>query len=992
MKLKFVDQQFQTDAVNAIVDIFDGAKSKESIFTIDNSASIDSSALEVKGQGVTYELGYANKHSLTNAEILENVRKIQERNNIVKTNDLNNHNFSVEMETGTGKTYVYTKTILELNKRYGFTKFIIVVPSIAIKEGVYKSLQVTEEHFKLRYDNTIYSYFVYDSSKLNRIQTFSTSTNVEIMIINIDAFRRSLSDKSKSAKIHKPTDDLSGNRPIDLIASTNPVVIIDEPQSVDNTPKSKEAMATLNAMTTLRYSATHKETYNIMYRLTPVDAYQQHLVKQIEVASITNDEVSAKPYIKLISVSDKDGYSCQLEITRKKKDGSYYRGKVTGRLGDDLWELSNQVGYYENQNFIIHDIDSFEGEESVLFQEGTHLTLGQATGSISDEAIKRAQIRRTIELHLKKEKAHLKQGIKVLSLFFIDRVDNYRIHYEDGTDEKGIYAKWFEEEYTKLINGSYAFLKQKYPEHYQYEAEAIHDGYFSKDKKNRLKDTKGDSKDDDSTYELIMKDKEKLLDLKIPLRFIFSHSTLKEGWDNPNVFQVCTLVETKDTFTKRQKIGRGLRICVNQDGDRVLEPKFNELSVIANESYKDFASGLQKEFEKEAGYKFGIIEQLSFTEVEFTDMQGKEYSINQEDSKFLYKFLEEKSYINNKGKVNESFFKAVQEDSFEVPEKFEVLKPLIQKKIESLSQTIEIKEADRKVEVKINEDVMLSDEFKTAFNKIKQKTFYSIQMNIERFVYDAREEILKMPLIEAEKVYSQTGKIDIGKEGIKTKGMSHTRMGDVYEFETPSYPDVIRRLQESTNLTRKTIIEILTNLHERLNEFNYNPELFIKQVSDIINRNKSKAMVQGIKYHKLDDYYKMEEIFDDEGLYGHKDKNVLESESLKHVFDHVIFDSKGEKLFAEAVEHDENVLVYAKLPTTFKIDTPYGNYSPDWVLVMRVHGEERLYFVAETKGNKDYDQLRATERGKIDSATRHFEIFDNDLKYRLVKELRELQS
>ena len=989
MKLKFVDQQFQTEAVNAIVDIFDGAKNKESIFTIDKTSSSDTSRMDLSGEGLSYELGYANKHTLTDAEILENVRQIQERNNIVKTTDLKNHNYSIEMETGTGKTYVYTKTILELNKRYGFTKFIIVVPSLAIKEGVYKSLQITEDHFKKNYDNTVYSYFVYDSSKLNRIQSFSTSTNIEIMVINIDAFRKSLLDKSKSTIIHRPSDKLNGNRPIDLIASTKPIVIIDEPQSVDKTPLAKEAMATLNAMTTLRYSATHKESYNIMYRLTPVEAYQRNLVKHIEVASTISDEVSAKPYIKLLSVNDKNGYTCQIEIYKKKRNRSIVKSIVNAKTGDDIWELSNGVSYYENQNYIIQDINCFHGDESVSFSEGTFLSLGESTGGISDEAIKRAQIRNTIELHLEKEKTHLKKGIKVLSLFFIDRVHKYRIYKKDGNNEKGIYAKWFEEEYTKLINGDYQFLKQRYPQHYQYNADELHDGYFSKDKKGQLKDTNG--KYDDSTYDRIMKNKEELLDLGSQVRFLFSHSALREGWDNPNVFQVCTLVETKNDLTKRQKIGRGLRICINQDGDRVLEPKFNKLSIIANESYRDFATGLQKEFEKEAGYKFGIVEQLSFTEIEFTDMNGKEYTVSQEESKFLYNFLKEKKYITSKGKVDESFFKAVQEDSFELPEQYNVLKFLIQKKIEALAPTIEIKDANKKVEVEINKDVYLSEDFIKAFDKIKQKTFYSIKMDIDRFIYDARDEILKMPFIEKPKIFIEKGKIIIDKDGVSGEESSFKTTESENAFDKANYPDIIRRLQESTNLTRETIIKILLDLRERLNEFNYDPELFIKRTSDIINRNKSAAMVKGIKYHKVDDYYKMEEIFNDEGLYGHKDKTVLENQSVKHVFDHVIFDSKGEKLFAEQAEQDENVLVYAKLPTTFKIDTPYGKYSPDWVLVMRVKGEERLYFVAETKGSKDYNQLRATERGKIDSAVKHFEIFDDDLKYRFVTELRDLQ-
>src|SRR5690554_2374386 len=462
MKLKFIDQQYQTDAVNSIVDIFEGSNIKESLFTIDISKGLsDNANFNLKGEGVTYELGYSNKLTLDDKELLNNVRKIQERNGILKSTSINGRNFTVEMETGTGKTYVYIKTILELNKKYGFTKFIIVVPSIAIKEGTYKSLQITEEHFKLKYDNVIYNYFVYDSNKLTDIQNFATSSNIEIMIINIDAFRKSFVDPDKEDKsniIHRASDKLSGNKPIDLIASTNPIVIIDEPQSVDNTPKSKEAIKSLNPLCTLRYSATHKELYNLMYRLTPVDAYHDNLVKHIEVSSIQSDETTAKPYVKLLSISDKKGYSAKLEINKLKKDGTIFKGTVTAKISNDLWEKSGGVDYYKDMNYILDDIGTFEDVDYVYFANGITVNKGEAIGEINQDAIKRAQIRETIELHLKKEETYLKQGIKVLSLFFIDQVDKYRV-YDNNQAQKGIYATWFEEEFTKLINGRFKRLK-----------------------------------------------------------------------------------------------------------------------------------------------------------------------------------------------------------------------------------------------------------------------------------------------------------------------------------------------------------------------------------------------------------------------------------------------------------------------------------------------------------------------------------------------------
>ncbi len=465
MKLKFVDQQYQTDAVNSIVDIFEGCEVKKSLFTIDYSDSKDYNRDSgLAGEGVSYFTGHANKVSIDDFTMLENVQNIQEENDIQRTKSLENKNFTVEMETGTGKTYVYTKTILELNKRYGFTKFIIVVPSIAIKEGVFSSLNATEEHFKEKYDNVIYNYFVYDSNNMSRIRDFATNTNIEIMIINIDAFRKSFTDPSKETKanlIHRESEQLSGNRPIDLIASTNPIVIIDEPQSVDNTKKSKEAIASLNPLCTLRYSATHKELYNLMYRLTPVDAYQENLVKHIEVASITSNEASAKPYVKLKSVNKKDNrYSARVEIyVNNKKTGVIDKKVITVKDKDDLWERSNEVDYYKDSNYIIDNIDV--DFQSIDFANGESLEVGGVIGDVDDSTIKKAQIRQTIELHLNKELHYIKKGIKVLSLFFIDEVAKYR-NYE-REDEKGDYAIWFEEEYNRLIQlPKYRILREKY--------------------------------------------------------------------------------------------------------------------------------------------------------------------------------------------------------------------------------------------------------------------------------------------------------------------------------------------------------------------------------------------------------------------------------------------------------------------------------------------------------------------------------------------------
>ena len=995
MKLKFVDQQYQMDAVNSIVNIFEGCEIKNSLFTIDASQESNNS-LNLEGEGISYFTGHANKVSIDDFTMLENVQHIQEENDIQRTKSLENKNFTVEMETGTGKTYVYTKTILELNKRYGFTKFIIVVPSIAIKEGVNSSLKATEEHFKEKYDNVVYNYFVYDSNHLERIRDFATSTNIEIMIINIDAFRKSFTDPEKENKanlIHRESDRLSGYKPIDLIKSTSPIVIIDEPQSVDGTKKSKEAIASLNPLCTLRYSATHKELYNLMYRLTPVDAYQENLVKHIEVASVTSNEASAKPYVKLMSVSDKGKtYSARLEIyVNNKKTGVIDKRIVTVKTRDDLWEVSNEVDYYKDSGYIVDNIDCFKDEESISFSNGEYLNIGETIGNVDDSVIKRSQIRQTIELHLNKELHYIKKGIKVLSLFFIDEVAKYRDHERE--DEKGDYAIWFENEYNRLIQlPKYRALREKYADKISLDAEKVHDGYFSKDGKGRVKNSTGDgvSKDDETTYQLIMKDKEQLLSFDEPIRFIFSHSALKEGWDNPNVFQVCTLIETKDTMTKRQKVGRGLRICVNQDGERVLENKYNVLSVIANESYKEFASTLQKELESD-NFKFGIIEPISFTGICMKQADGMTYELTQEDSQQIFNYLVENEYMTTKGKINSKYHTDKHEGIFNLPDKFESYTAKVMKRIDNLIKEIEVKDVSRKIPVKINKEVQLSPEFESLWNKIKQKTVYTVNMDIEKLKEQAIEQIRLMPRIKEDRIDSQITKVDINKQGVKDAGHQIRELNVVYEFEKPSYPDFIRRLQDATQLLRKTIIEIIAK-SGRLSEFYVNPEEFIKQVSKIMLAIKKENLTEGIKYQKVNEYYEQVLIFNDEELYGYSERNVLEVDSNKNIYDHVIYDSVVERDFAIDAENDDDVVLYAKLPSAFKIDTPIGAYNPDWALVLNTENGEKLYFVAETKGTENINDLKGAEKKKILCGRKHFEVIDSGIQYEVVKELKGLRK
>lgn len=637
MKLKFQsDLPHQRKAIDSVVNIFKGQAVKQSNFTV--SYGEDAGMIQT-------DLGIGNRLDLTQNEILKNVQEIQDHNGLALSESLQGMNFTVEMETGTGKTYVYLRTIYELNKQYGFSKFVIVVPSVAIREGVFKSLQITEQHFKDLYDRQPLEYFIYDSEKLDKVRNYATATTIQVMIINIDAFRKSFVDPEREDKanvIHRANDRLNGYRPIEFIQQTNPIVIIDEPQSVDTTPKSKEAIASLQPLCTLRYSATHVDKYNMIYRLDAVDAYNEKLVKKIEVMSVRSEQSFNLPYIKLVEVKERKAkIELDVEIRGKVK-----RTTKMVKYGDDLFDVSGERELY--RGFLIEQIDWTEGNESIEIN-GHVLRLGEPIGNIDDDTIKRYQIRKTIEEHLDKELRLNHRGIKVLSLFFIDKVANYRDYDKDGNPVKGKYAVMFEEEYKKLIQmPKYRPLFNDIDEDIQ--IDKIHNGYFAQDKKGKLKDTKGNTQADTDVYSLIMKEKERLLSLDEPLRFIFSHSALREGWDNPNVFQICTLKDSGGTYvSRRQEIGRGLRLAVNQDGERVSDYNVNTLTVMANESYEDFVANLQMEMEEQTGITFGKIEKHIFAKLAYKDEQTEEPVVLGYDlSKKLYESLKSYNYIDQK--------------------------------------------------------------------------------------------------------------------------------------------------------------------------------------------------------------------------------------------------------------------------------------------------------------------------------------------------------
>ena len=891
---------------------------------------------------------------------------------------------------GTGKTYVYLRTIFELNKKYGFTKFIVVVPSVAIREGVYKTLEMTKDHFKRLYDNTIYEYFVYDSQKPEQVRNFAVSDNIQIMVINIDAFRKSFTDPTKENKaniIHRPNDRLNGNKPIELIQETNPIVIIDEPQSVDTTPKSREAISSLNPLCTLRYSATHRDKHNLMYKLDAVDAYEKKLVKQIEVASIEVEDYHNAAYIKLVSVDNrKSPITARVEVD-VLENGKIKRKTIQVKQGSNLEYLTNRPDIYKG--YIINDIYCGEGREHIDFTSREDvISLGESIGDFDEDTIKRHQIAKTIEAHLDKENLLREQGIKVLSLFFIDKVSNYRTYDEQGNPGKGKYAIWFEEEYKKLIN------KPKYNNlvsgvDVDTLAEAVHNGYFAADRKGKLKDTRGNTLADADVYSLIMKDKERLLSFDSKLKFIFSHSTLKEGWDNPNVFQICTLNETKSEIKKRQEIGRGLRLAVNQQGDRVFGFDVNTLTVMANESYEDFAKSLQREFEEETGIKFGIVEKHSFANITYANDEGNYEYLAQEKSETLYKYLLEKDYIDNDGKVTDDLRRDLRDNRVEIPESFNHVETKIVDTLRKIAGGLNIKNADDRRTVKLNKEVYLGPEFKELWDKIKYKTQYSVDFDSDKLIEECAKEIKTRLKIDRPKLIHTKAKLAIEQGGVAIRdediGTPTTVEHDIFAI-----PDIITYLQNETDLTRRTLVEILKR-SGRINDVKKNPQKFLEEVSRIIKSKMRTFIVDGIKYTKIGDYeFYAQELFETEELSGYLNKNMIESQ--RSVYDHVVYDSEVERSFATRLESNSLVKLYAKLPSWFVIDTPLGGYNPDWAVLIDKDGQEKLYFVIETKGSLIPEELRPRELSKITCGHRHFEALGQGVNFKETDNFKEFIS
>ena len=964
MKLKFdSNQTYQLEAVASIVDLFEGQTLNQSDFTVEINTSVE------KGQSSFFqsELGIGNNIILNDETIYNNLITIQDKNDLDPVGELNfrdnGKNFSIEMETGTGKTYVYLRTIFELSQKYGFKKFIIVVPSVAIREGTLKNLEITSEHFRALYNNIEFEYFVYDSKKANRLRQFATSNQLQIMVINIDSFRKDFSDSEEDKKsnvIFKESDKLSGRKPIEFVQATNPFVIIDEPQSVDGTPRAQEAIKSLNPACIFRFSATHKNLYNLVYKLDPVRAYELRLVKQIVVASVTGTNAQNDAYVKLLDVDNKKGIRARIRIQVQGKN-SVSEKEFWVTQNSDLFAISNERAAYQN-GFEVLDISAEPGNEFIDFTVG-RLYKGQERGGIKDDLVG-VQIRNTIKKHLDKEVQLKGQGIKVLSLFFIDKVANYRNYSEDGKALPGKFADLFEQYYKELIKLPQYIGLDTFP------IDKIHDGYFSQDKKGILKDTSGSTQADDDTYAKIMRNKEQLLSLEEPLKFIFSHSALREGWDNPNVFQICTINETRSSLKKRQEIGRGLRLPVNQNGDRVFDDNINKLTVVANESYDEFAAKLQMEYEEDCGVTFGKVPRLAFKGIaQLKD--DKEIVFTREQSEKIWNTLLENGFIDKSGKILSSFKPGEEGFNLGLPDSLLSVEPEIISILQSYQIERHIKKDEEPKRLKINKQVFLDPEFEILWNKIKHRTTYQVDYSTNKLIQNCIETIKKMEPIEAVNVNYREAQLDVELKGITVQEVK----ANIYKVNfSGGLPDIIAYLQKQTELTRKTIVEVIKG-SGRLSEFAINPQKFMDEVASIINRELYKLMIDGIKYEKLTvghTEWSMQ-LFKDDELKDYFEQCL---QVKKSVFDKVIYDSDIERKFAEELDKRTDIKLFVKLPSWFKVETPIGEYNPDWAIVK--HFDTTIYLVRETKGTKNFEKLRNSEADKIRCGRKHFQAIGVD--------------
>lgn len=995
MKLQFKHQKFQADAAKAVVDVFAGQPYLTPSYMMDRGSGYYQQTL-TEEEDCT---GWSNQKivpELNDRLILEHINTIQRANQIKPSAKLEGRfNLTIEMETGVGKTYTYIKTMYELNRAYGWSKFIVVVPSIAIREGVYKSFQVTQEHFAEEYGKKI-RFFIYNSTQLTEIDHFASDNSINVMIINSQAFNA----KGKDARrIYMKLDEFRSRRPIDIIAKTNPIMIIDEPQSVEG-KQTKENLKQFNPLMTLRYSATHKSDsiYNMIYRLDAMEAYNKRLVKKIAVKGITESGSTAtESYIYLESINlSKAAPTATIQFDMKGATGIR---KITRTVseGYNLYDNSGQMEEYK-QGFVVSRIDG--RDDSVEFINGIKLYAGDVIGKVSEDQLRRIQIRETILSHIQRERELFYKGIKVLSLFFIDEVSKYKKYDAAGQPMNGSYAEMFEEEYKDVISNLQIGMGED--DYMKYlsaiSADKTHAGYFSIDKKGKMIDSKVARKetttDDVDAYDLIMKNKELLLDRnpkKSPVRFIFSHSALREGWDNPNVFQICTLKQSSSDVRKRQEVGRGLRLCVNQDGERMDTNvlgndvhNVNVLTVIASESYDSFAKGLQNEIAEAVADRPKAVTAELFIGKVIKDDQGNEQVVDGDTGRAIHFDLIVNGYIDKKGVLTDKYYEDKANGELKVAEEVADSAASVIEIIDSIydSRAMQPENArSNNVELEVDESKLAMPEFKALWAKINSKSVYVVDFDTDELVRKSIDSLDRK--LRVSKIYF---KVETGAmEQIKSKeelmsGASFVKeesasYGNVVAASSNVKYDLIGKLVDETGLTRKAVIQILQGIQPAtFNQFKNNPEEFIIKAAALINDEKATAIIEHITYDVMDDNYGTD-VFTDPTIKGRLGVNAMKAK--KHLYDHIVYDSSNEQAFATELDTNANVAVYVKLPDGFYISTPVGHYNPDWAIAFYEGTVKHIYFVAETKGSMNSMQLRLIEESKIHCAREHFKAISN---------------
>ena len=1012
MKLQFKHQKFQADAAKAVVDVFAGQPYLTPTYMMDRGYGQQTLTDD------TDFTGWRNERivpELSDKLILEHLQKVQRTNQIKPSDKLEGrYNLTIEMETGVGKTYTYIKTMYELNKHYGWSKFIVVVPSIAIREGVYKSFQVTQEHFAEEYGKKI-RFFIYNSAQLTEIDRFASDSAINVMIINVQAFNKSVdaNEKLESGKradknaaiIFRKLDNFRSRRPIDIIAKTNPILIIDEPQSVEG-PAAKKNLKLFSPLLTLRYSATHKadSIYNMVYRLDAMEAYNKRLVKKIAVKGITESGSTATEgfvYLESINLSKADP-TATIQFDYIGAKGLRKKTATVG-IGYNLYDNSGESGKLDEykEGFVVKSIDG--RDNSVEFLNGIKIFAGDVIGKVSEDQLRRIQIRETILSHLERERQLFHKGIKVLSLFFIDEVAKYKQYDEAGHPFNGIYADMFEEEYNDILSSMQREIGDA--DYIRYldaiSAHDTHAGYFSVDKKGKMTDSKLSDKkegtsDDIDAYDLIMKNKELLLDRdpkKSPVRFIFSHSALREGWDNPNVFQICTLKQSSSEVRKRQEVGRGLRLCVNQDGERMDANvlgndvhSINVLTVIASESYDSFAKGLQSELaDAVAGRPVAVTADLFKGKV-IVDARGNEQVVDGDTAQAIYFDLIVNGYIDKKGTLTDKYYADKANGAVQIAEEVADSRDSVIHILDSVydSRAMQPENArDKNVELQVDPDKLAMPEFKALWKRISPKSVYVVDFDTDELVKKAIASLnqnLHVPKIffkvetgAMDEIKSKDSLLD-GSAFSKSKSSTYDSSKQIRVNSSVKY-DLIGKLVGETGLTRKAVVAILTGIEKPVFEqFKFNPEEFIIKAAALINDEKATAIIQHITYNVLDEHYDTD-IFTEPTIKGKLGTNAMKAQ--RHLYDHIVYDSTNERDFAADLDTNTNVAVYVKLPDSFYIATPIGHYNPDWAIAFYEGTVKHIYFVAETKGSMSSMQLRLIEESKIHCAREHFKAISN---------------